>query len=53
MLTVQVVRLRSRLERQSSKQDVVGSSPAVGENFSFCYSRFFNMCLKARLRDYE
>ena len=28
------------LERQSSKREVVGSSPAVGKNFSFCNSRF-------------
>ena len=29
----------SRLERHSSKPEVVGSNPAVGKNFSFCNSR--------------
>ena len=29
----------SRLEHHSSKPEVVGSSPAVGKNFSFCNSR--------------
>ena len=29
----------SRLERQSSKPEVVGSNPAVDKNFSFCNSR--------------
>ena len=29
----------SRLERQSSILEVVGSNPAVGKNFSFCNSR--------------
>ena len=31
---------RSLLERQSSKREVVGSSPTVGKNFSCCNSRF-------------
>ena len=30
----------SRLERQSSKPKVVGSSPVLVNNFSFCNSRF-------------
>ena len=29
-----------RLERQSRKQEVVSSSPAVGDTFSFCNSCF-------------
>ena len=29
----------SRLERHSSKPEVVGSNPTVGKNFSFCNSR--------------
>ena len=33
----------SRLDRQPSKREVVGSSPAVGRNFSFCNSRFLRM----------
>ena len=30
----------SRLERHSTKREIVSSSPAVGKNFSFCNSRF-------------
>ena len=37
-----MVRLHCRLERQSSKRVVVGSSPAVAKQFSFCYSRFLS-----------
>ena len=40
MFTIKVVPWHSRLERQSSKQEVVGSSPIVDKNFSFCNSRF-------------
>ena len=43
MLTVQVVPWRSQLERQSSKREVVGSSPTVGKSFSFCNSRFLRV----------
>ena len=31
------------LERQSSKWEVVGSSPTVGKNFLFCNSHFLCM----------
>ena len=34
---------RSRIECQSSKQEVVGSSLTVGQNFSFCKSRFLRV----------
>ena len=40
MLTITTVPLCSRLELQSSKREVVSSSPTVGKNFSFCHSRF-------------
>ena len=35
----QKYRQHSRLERQSREREIVGSSPAVGNNFSFCNSR--------------
>ena len=38
MLIVQVVRWWSRLERQSCMWEVVGSSPTMDKNFSFCNS---------------
>ena len=31
------------LERQSSKREIVGSSPAANKNFSFCNSRFLRV----------
>ena len=40
MFTIQVVPWHRRLDRQSSKREVVGSSPAVGKKFSFCNSCF-------------
>ena len=43
MFTVQVVPWRSRLDRQSSKQERVDSCPAVDKNFSFCNSRFLRV----------
>ena len=43
MQTIKSDRWRSLLERQSSKREVVGSSPDVGKNFSFCYSRFLRV----------
>ena len=43
MSTVRTIRWHYRLQSQSTKQEVVGSSPAVGKNFSFCNSRFLCM----------
>ena len=39
-LPMSTVRTAQWFERQSSKRQVVGSSPAVGKNFSFCNFRF-------------
>ena len=35
------------VQHQSSKREVVGSSPTVGKNFSFCNSHCFLACLTA------
>ena len=50
MFTFKVVPWRSRLECQSSKRKVLGSSPTVGKNFSFCNSRFLDACLTKRMK---
>ena len=44
-INMDIVRYRwySRLERESSKREVVGSSPAVCTNFSFCNFRFLRV----------
>ena len=44
MSAVRTIRWHSRLERQFSKREVVGLSPAVNNIFfSFCYSHFLRM----------
>ena len=43
MSTFRTIRWHSRLERQSSKREIMGSSSAVGKNISFCNSRFLRV----------
>ena len=43
MLTIKVVPWQNWLDRQSSKQEVVGSSPTVDNNCSFENSRFLRV----------
>ena len=38
-----LIGMTSTLERQSSKRKVVGWNPDVGNNFSFCNSRFLRV----------
>ena len=35
--------MASQLERQSSKLEVMGSTPTVSKNFTFCNSRFLRV----------
>ena len=43
MFAKTVVPWRSRLDRKSSKREVVGSSRTVGKNFAYCNSHFLRM----------
>ena len=43
MFIIKVAPLHSRLERQFSNQEVVGSSPTVRKNFSCCNSGFLHV----------